>query len=69
MQSPEFVEIEGKKYEITGRDPNGVPIIKGHATSVHHTDDDGNLMYDEEGNPVKSVHVSVSPAEPVGEKE
>lgn len=61
----ETVEIEGKTYEVTGRDTNGVPIIKGHATSIHHRDEDGNLLFDKEGNPVKSVHVSVSPTEPV----
>lgn len=66
----ETVEIDGKQYEITGRDHNGTPIIKGLATTVHHTDDDGNLLYDEEGNPVRSVHISVSPvAQPIEETE
>lgn len=59
----ETVEIEGKQYEITGRDHNNTPIIKGHATSVHVLDEAGNPTYDDEGNPVRSVHVSVSPAQ------
>ncbi len=57
----EHIEIEGQKYEITGRDHAGTPIIKGHATTVHETDENGELKYDAEGNPVRSVHVSVSP--------
>jgi hypothetical protein len=59
----EHIEIEGKKYEITGRDHNGTPIIKGHATTVHEVDEQGNPKFDADGNPVRSVHVSVSPAQ------
>lgn len=66
---PEHVEIEGKRYAVTGHTEKGVPIIKGHATTVHHKDEHGNLMYDKDGNPVQSVHVSVSPIEPITEKE
>lgn len=65
----ETVEIDGKMYEVTGYAADGLPIVKGQVTSVHHTDEDGNLMYDEDGNPVRSVHVSVSPTqEPIAEE-
>lgn len=57
----EYIEIEGQKYEIQGRDHNGTPVIKGHATSVHQKDEQGNHIYDEDGNPKISVHISVSP--------
>jgi hypothetical protein len=57
------VEIEGKKYEITGNDVNGVPVIKGFATTINHTDEQGNQIFDEQGNPKQSVHISVSPVE------
>lgn len=56
----ETVEIEGEQYEVTGHTADGLPIIQGHATSVHHTDDNGELMYDAEGNPVQSVHISAA---------
>lgn len=59
----ETVEIEGRVFEVTGRDHNNTPIIKGHATTVHELDEDGNPKFDEEGNPVKSVHISVSPVQ------
>jgi hypothetical protein len=65
----EVIEIEGKHYEIKGHDHNGTPIIKGHATTIHHTDENGDLMYDDDGNPVKSVHVSVSPVEEIKAEE
>lgn len=59
----ELFEHEGQTYEVQGYAADGLPILKGIATSVHHTDDDGNLLYDEEGNPVRSVHVSVAPTQ------
>lgn len=66
----ETVEIEGQQYEVTGYAADGLPIIQGHATTVEHTDDDGNQIFDEDGNPKVSVHVSVSPpAEPLKEDE
>lgn len=65
----QHVEIDGKKYAITGHTDEGVPIIKGHATTVHHTDERGNLLYDQDGYPIRSVHVSVSPNEPITEEE
>ena len=65
----EYVEIEGKKYEISGHSDAGVPIIKAQATTIHHADDNGNPLFDADGNPVRSVHVSVSPvAEPITEE-
>lgn len=59
----ETVEIDGKEYEISGRDHMGIPIIKGQATTVHHKDENGNQIFDEDGNPKVSVHISVSPTE------
>lgn len=59
----ETVEIEGKHYPISGRDHNGTPIIKGHATRHHHKDAEGNQIFDADGNPKISVHISVSPVE------
>lgn len=60
------VEIDGKLYEIKEHDANGVPTIKGHATTIHHKDEDGNQIYDENGHPKISVHISASPVqEPV----
>jgi len=62
----ETVEIEGKQYPITGHDHMGIPIVQGHATTVRHTDTDGNPVLDEAGNPKVSLHVSVAPVgEPV----
>lgn len=55
------VEIDGKHYEIKSFDANGVPTIKGHATTTHHKDENGNQIYDEQGNPKISVHISASP--------
>lgn len=62
------VEIDGKQYEVTGHDHMGIPVIKGQATTVQHKDENGNQIFDEDGNPKISVHVSVSPtSEPVTE--
>ena len=55
------IEISGEDYEITGYAEDGLPIIKGVATSTK----DG---YDEDGNPkistvinVPSVRIGVTP--------
>ena len=48
----ETVHIEGKDYEIIGTAEDGLPIIKGIATSTQ----DG---FDEHGNPKISVNVNV----------
>lgn len=64
----QHIEIDGKKYAVTGHTANGTPIIKGQSTTVHHTDAQGRLMYDKDGHPVQSVHVSVSPIEPITEE-
>lgn len=48
----ETVEIQGKEYEVTGHAKDGLPIIRGIATSTQ----DG---YDEDGNPKISVEVKV----------
>jgi len=54
----ETIEIDGKKYEVTGHADDGLPIIRGIATSTQ----DG---FDEDGNPKISVKVNV-PAIVVG---
>lgn len=46
------IEIEGEEYEVTGYADDGLPIIKGVATSTQ----DG---FDEDGNPKISVNVVV----------
>ena len=46
------LKIDDKDYEITGYAPDGLPIIKGIATSKQ----DG---FDKEGNPKISVEVKV----------
>lgn len=49
----ETMEIDGKRYEVTGHDPvDGLPIIRGIATSTQ----DG---FDKDGNPKISVNVQV----------
>lgn len=64
------VEIEGQQYEVTHYAADGLPVIRGYATSVEHKDEDGNQIFDEDGNPKVSVHISVSPpAEPLKENE
>lgn len=60
----ETIEIEGQTFEVTGRDANGVPTIRGIATTIHHKDEAGNQLYDAEGNPKISVHVQVPAAHP-----
>ena len=59
------VKIEGKEYEIKSRDHNGTPIIQGYATSIHHTDKDGKPVFDKDGNPKVSVHISASPIQEI----
>lgn len=62
------LEIDGNQVPITGHTDDGVPIVQGFPTTIHHTDDAGNPIFDEEGNPKVSVHISVSPpVEPVKE--
>lgn len=48
----ETVEIDGKDYEVTGHADDGLPIIKGIATSTQ----DG---VDQDGNPKISVNINV----------
>lgn len=50
----ETIEIDGKQYEVTGHADDGLPIIRGVATSTQ----DG---FDEDGNPKISVNVNVPP--------
>lgn len=52
------LEIDGKDYEVIGYGENGLPTIRGIATSTH----DG---FDEDGNPKVSVNVAV-PAITIG---
>lgn len=51
----EFIQINGKAYEVSGRASDGLPILK--ATTA--TTQDG---YDAEGNPILYVSVMVPPA-------
>lgn len=46
------IEIDGKEYEVIGHDKDGVPTIRGIATTTQ----DG---FDEDGNPKINVNVSV----------
>lgn len=48
----DIIEIDGKQYEVTGYADDGLPIIKGIATSVH----DG---FDADGNPKVSININV----------
>ena len=62
------LEIEGNQIPITGHTDAGVPIVQGYPTTHHHLDEAGNQIFDKDGNPKVSVHISVSPpAEPVKE--
>lgn len=54
----EYLEIEGKTYEVTGHAEDGLPILRAQIT----TTEDG---VDEHGNPKRSVHVHV-PAATIG---
>lgn len=51
----EHLEINGQQYEVTGHADDGLPIIKAQVT----TTEDG---VDEDGNPIRSVHVHVPSA-------
>jgi hypothetical protein len=51
----DYLEVDGTKYEITGVADDGLPIIRGVATSTQ----DG---FDEDGNPKVSVNVVVPAA-------
>lgn len=48
----ETLEIDGNQYEVIGRDKDGVPTIRGVATSTQ----DG---FDTDGNPKINVNVTV----------
>lgn len=50
----ETIDIEGKAYEVTGHADDGLPIIRGMATSTQ----DG---FDKDGNPKISVNINVPP--------
>ncbi len=54
----ETIEIEGKQYEVTGYADDGLPVIRGIATSTQ----DG---FDEDGNPKINVTINV-PSAPLG---
>jgi hypothetical protein len=51
----EYLEVEGKQYEISGYAEDGLPIIKATATTTQ----DG---FDDEGNPKISVEINVPAA-------
>lgn len=67
----ETVEIEGQQFEVKEHAADGLPVIKGHPTTVYHKDENGEQIYDENGFPKISVHISVSPVsqEPITPKE
>jgi len=48
------IEIGDKQYEVTGTADDGLPIIRGIATTTQ----DG---FDEDGNPKISVNINVPP--------
>lgn len=48
------IEIDGKEYAVTGYADDGLPIIRGIATSTQ----DG---FDDDGNPKISVNIKVPP--------
>jgi hypothetical protein len=48
------IEIDGKQYEVTGHDKDGVPTIRGEATQTQ----DG---FDKDGIPKISVNINVPP--------
>lgn len=48
----DYLEHDGKKYEISGYAEDGLPIIKASAVSTQ----DG---FDEDGNPKISVQINV----------
>lgn len=50
----ETMEIDGKQYEVVGHHQDGLPIIRGIATTTQ----DG---FDEHGNPKLSVKITVPP--------
>lgn len=56
------MEIEGKEYEVIGTHEDGLPILRGVATPVHHKDKEGNQIFDAEGNPKVSVNINVPAA-------
>lgn len=49
------IDIKGRTYEVSGYADDGLPIIKGIATSTQ----DG---FDEDGNPKISVNITVPSA-------
>lgn len=48
----ECLEINGKKYEVIGHAEDGLPIVRGIATTTQ----DG---FDDDGNPKISVNINV----------
>ena len=58
----ETIDINGQTFEVTKRDENGTPTIRGIATTTHHKDEQGNQIYDEEGNPMISVNIQAPAA-------
>lgn len=61
----ETMFINGTEYEVTGIADDGLPIIRGIATTVHHKDKQGKQIFDEDGNPKVSVNITV-PSAPIG---
>lgn len=49
----ETMEIDGNVYEVVGHDAiDGLPILKAVVTTTHEG-------FDEHGNPIRSVNVTV----------
>lgn len=59
----ETIEIDGMQYEVTGHGDDGLPIVRGIATSVPHKDENGKQIFDEDGNPKISVNITVPAAD------
>lgn len=58
----ETLEINGQEHEIIGYGENGLPTIRGIATPIHHKDEQGNQIFDDQGNPKISTNITVPAA-------
>lgn len=54
----QFLEIDGKRFEITGFAEDGLPILKAQVVATEEG-------FDEDGNPIRSVNINVPPANPL----
>lgn len=54
----QFLEIDGKRFEITGFAEDGLPILKAQIVNTEEG-------FDEDGNPIRSVNINVPPVNPL----